>query len=127
MSGALRQQRKPDMIAVIFESWPKPGKMQTYIDMGAALSRHLETLDGFISIERFQSVSDPEKLVALSFWRDEAAVDAWRKREVHRAVQTGSRREVFRDYRLRVAAVIRDYTMFDREQAPADSRKAEQS
>ena len=115
------------MIAVIFESWPKPGKMQTYIDMGAALSRHLETLDGFISIERFQSVSDPEKLVALSFWRDEAAVDAWRKREVHRAVQTGSRREVFRDYRLRVAAVIRDYTMFDREQAPADSRKAEQS
>ncbi len=113
------------MIAVIFESWPKPGKMQTYIDMGAALGAHLETLDGFISIERFQSVSDPEKLVALSFWRDEAAVDTWRNREVHRAVQSGSRREVFRDYRLRVAAVIRDYTMFERDQAPADSRTNE--
>jgi heme-degrading monooxygenase HmoA len=113
------------MIAVIFESWPKPGKMQTYIDMGAALGAHLETLDGFISIERFQSVSNPEKLVALSFWRDEAAVDAWRNREVHRAVQSGSRREVFRDYRLRVAAVIRDYTMFERDQAPADSRIAD--
>jgi len=113
------------MIAVIFESWPKPGKMQTYIDMGMALASHLATLDGFISIERFQSVSDPEKLVALSFWRDEAAVDAWRNVPVHRAVQTGSRREVFRDYRLRVAAVIRDYTMVDREQAPADSREAE--
>jgi heme-degrading monooxygenase HmoA len=112
------------MIAVIFESWPKPGKMQTYIDMGAALHSHLETLDGFISIERFQSVSDPEKLVALSFWRDEAAIDAWRNREIHRVIQKGSRRDVFRDYRLRVAAVIRDYTMFDRDQAPADSRNA---
>ena len=112
------------MIAVIFESWPKPGKMQTYIDMGASsLGSHLEKVDGFISIERFQSVTDPEKLVALSFWRDEAAVDAWRNREIHRAVQAGSRREVFRDYRLRVAAVIRDYTMFDRDQAPADSRQ----
>jgi heme-degrading monooxygenase HmoA len=109
------------MIAVIFESWPIPGKMQTYLDMGAALRSALETLDGFISIERFQSVTDPDKLVALSFWRDEAAVDAWRNRDSHRAVQAGSRREVFRDYRLRVASVLRDYGMFDRSQAPADS------
>jgi heme-degrading monooxygenase HmoA len=113
------------MIAVIFESWPKSGKMQTYLDMGATLQSHLQTLDGFISIERFQSVADPEKLVALSFWRDEAAVDAWRNRDIHRAIQQGSRRQVFRDYRLRVASVIRDYTMFDREQAPADSRQAD--
>ena len=112
------------MIAVIFESWPAPGRMQTYLDMGASLKSHLETLDGFISIERYQSVTDPEKLVALSFWRDEAAVDAWRNRTVHRAIQAGSRRDVFRDYRLRVAAVIRDYGMFDREQAPDDSRSA---
>jgi heme-degrading monooxygenase HmoA len=110
------------MIAVIFESWPKSAKMQTYLDMGAALRSHLETLDGFISIERFQSLSDPDKLVALSFWRDEAAVDAWRNREIHRAIQKGSRRDVFRDYRLRVASVIRDYTMSDRNQAPADSQ-----
>jgi len=110
------------MIAVIFESWPMPEKMQTYLDMGAALGSHLETLDGFISIERFQSVTEPGKFVALSFWRDEAAVEAWRNREAHRAVQAGSRREVFRDYRLRVAAVVRDYGMSGSEQAPAGSR-----
>ena len=66
------------MIAVIFESWPTPGKMQTYLDMGARLGPQLEKMDRFISIERFQSVSNPEKLVALSIWRDEAAVDAFR-------------------------------------------------
>jgi heme-degrading monooxygenase HmoA len=114
------------MIAVIFESWPAPGRMQTYLDMGATLGVHLNTLDGFISIERFQSVTDPEKLVALSFWRDEAAVDAWRNREVHRAIQAGSRRSVFRDYRLRVTTVNRDYGMFDREQAPDDSRNIDE-
>jgi heme-degrading monooxygenase HmoA len=110
------------MIAVIFESWPKSGKMQTYLDMGAALASHLNDLDGFISIERFQSVVDPAKLVAISFWRDEAAIENWRKNEVHRAIQTESRETVFDDYRLRVAAVVRDYGMSAREQAPADSR-----
>jgi heme-degrading monooxygenase HmoA len=115
------------MIAVIFESWPAEGKMESYLAMGAALGSNLEGLDGFISIERFQSVSDPTKLVALSFWRDEASVDAWRNRQVHRAIQTGSRRDVFRDYRLRVAAVIRDYGMFDRAQAPDDSRSAHEN
>ncbi|MCK1289006.1 antibiotic biosynthesis monooxygenase [Bradyrhizobium sp. 44] len=110
------------MIAVIFESWPAPGKKQSYLDMGAALSAHLDSLDGFISIERFQSVVDPGKLLALSIWRDEAAVDNWRRTQVHRAVQAGSRRDVFNDYRLRVATVIRDYGMHDRNQAPMDSR-----
>ena len=112
------------MIAVIFESWPLPGKADTYLDMAATLSPHLETLDGFVSVERFQSVTDPGKLVSLSFWRDEAAVEAWRKLEVHRSVQAGSRKTVFRDYRLRVASVLRDYGMFKREEAPSDSRKA---
>jgi heme-degrading monooxygenase HmoA len=112
------------MIAVIFESWPAPGRKQSYLDMGAALSTHLESLDGFISIERFQSVADPEKLLALSIWRDEAAVDNWRNTQVHRAVQANSRRDIFNDYRLRVATVIRDYGMFEREQVPADSREA---
>jgi len=113
------------MIAVIFESWPCAGKMQTYLDMGKTLHRHLEGVDGFISIERFQSVTDPSKLVALSFWRDEASVDAWRNVAIHRAVQTSSRRDVFRDYRLRVATVIRDYGKFDRAQVPGDSPVAE--
>jgi heme-degrading monooxygenase HmoA len=111
------------MIAVIFESWPQDGKMQRYLDMGAALESQLKDLDGFISIERFQSVKDPEKLVALSFWRDEAAVDAWRNLSSHRIIQSASRDGVFRDYRLRVAAVIRDYGKFSRDQAPADSRE----
>lgn len=110
------------MIAVIFESWPT--NAQKYIDMGEALRSHLETLDGFISIERFQSVNDPAKLVALSFWRDEAAVKAWRNNEVHRDIQAKSRQDVFRDYRLRVAAVLRDYGMFERAHAPQHSRLA---
>ncbi|MDI1266011.1 MAG: antibiotic biosynthesis monooxygenase [bacterium] len=112
------------MIAVIFESWPAEGKMQTYLDLGAKLGPQLEKVDGFISIERFQSVVDPRKLLALSIWRDEAAVDAFRNWQVHRNVQSNSRRDVFDDYRLRVAAVLRDYGMTDREQAPQDSREA---
>ncbi len=113
-----------DMIAVIFESWPAPGKMQSYLDMGARLGPQLEKIDGFISIERFQSFSDPGKLLALSIWRDEAAVDAFRNWDVHRNVQSNSRKDVFLDYRLRVAAVLRDYGMTERAQAPDDSRAA---
>jgi len=112
------------MIAVIFESWPAPGKMQTYLDMGARLGPQLEKMDGFISIERFQSFSDPTKLLALSIWRDEAAVDAFRNWDVHRNVQANTRKDVFIDYRLRVAAILRDYGMTEREQAPQDSRAA---
>lgn len=112
------------MIAVIFESWPKPGKIKTYLDMGAALASHLNNLDGFISIERFQSVVDPDKMVAISFWRDEAAIDSWRKNEVHRTVQSKSRGTVFDDYRLRVATVVRDYAMASRGQVSPDSRDA---
>jgi len=112
------------MIAVIFESWPAPGKMSTYLDMGAKLGPQLEKMDGFISIERFQSFSDPGKLLALSIWRDEAAVAAFRNWEVHRSVQANSRKDVFLDYRLRVAAILRDYGMTERAQAPDDSRAA---
>lgn len=112
------------MIAVIFESWPAPGKMQSYLDMGARLGPQLEKMDGFISIERFQSFSDPGKLLALSIWRDEGAVEAFRNWDVHRNVQSNSRKDVFLDYRLRVAAVLRDYGMTEREQAPEDSRAA---
>jgi heme-degrading monooxygenase HmoA len=112
------------MIAVIFESWPAPGKAEAYIKMGAALASRLAKVDGFISIERFRSVTDPEKLVALSFWRNEASVDAWRNLEVHRAVQREGREGIFANYRLRAAFVIRDYGMFEREQAPTDSLTA---
>ena len=109
------------MIVVIFESWPKEGSEKTYFDLAAALTPLVEDFDGFISIERFQSLSEEGKFVALSFWRDEEAVAAWRNVMEHRRVQDASRKKVFDRYRLRVASVMRDYTMEDREQVPADS------
>jgi heme-degrading monooxygenase HmoA len=110
------------MIAVIFEVYPKDGHKQDYLDIAASLRPLLDTIDGFISIERFESLSEPGKILSLSLWRDERAVEAWRKRETHRAAQAKGRAEVFMDYRLRIAEVIRDYGMFDREQAPLDSQ-----
>ncbi len=109
------------MIAVIFEVWPRAETRQQYLDIAAALKPQLEKIDGFLSVERFQSLTDPEKLLSLSFWRDEEAVAHWRSLETHRAAQSKGRASVFSDYRLRVAAVVRDYGMNHREQAPADS------
>src|ERR1700752_2170490 len=110
------------MIAIIFEVWPAEGHKGDYLELAARLKIELERMDGFISIERFQSLADPDKLLSLSFWRDEAAVAGWRRHEGHRAAQAAGRGGVFRDYRLRVAGVIRDYGMTQtREQAPQDS------
>lgn len=111
------------MIAVIFEVYPKDGHKQEYLDLAAYLRPLLDTIDGFISIERFESLSEPGKILSLSFWSDEKAVEEWRKIEEHRGVQAKGRTKVFKDYRLRVANVLRDYGMFDREQAPLDSRQ----
>lgn len=111
------------MIAVIFEVHPMPNHKQDYFDIAASLSSHLHEIDGFISIERFQSLADPEKILSLSFWRDEQAVEEWRNLQAHRAAQSSGRATIFRDYRLRVAAVIRDYGKFNREDAPRDSRE----
>ncbi len=110
------------MIAIIFEVQPRPEGRQRYLDLAAELKPVLEQMDGFISIERFQSLSDPDKLLSLSFWRDEETVQGWRRLEAHRAAQSEGRAGVFADYRLRVAAVLRDYGLHQREQAPADSR-----
>lgn len=109
------------MIAVIFELWPADGQRARYFDMAANLGDELAGTDGFISIERFESVATPGKFLSLSFWRDEAAVAAWRRRSLHRAAQTEGRAAVFADYRLRVAQVLRDYGLDDRRQAPQDS------
>ncbi len=110
------------MIAVIFEVWPAEGRQADYLDYAAQLRGDLACMDGFISIERFQSLADPGKLLSLSFWRDEAAVAAWRGHDGHRAAQAAGRGGIFRDYRLRVAAVLRDYGMTQtREQVPEDS------
>jgi heme-degrading monooxygenase HmoA len=112
------------MIAVIFEVWPGEGQERTYLDIAAHLRPLLDEIDGFISIERFASITEPGKLLSLSFWRDEEAVAAWRGREAHRAAQDRGRAAVFADYRLRIAGVVRDYGMREREQAPPDSRAA---
>ena len=109
------------MIAVIFEVWPDPQHQKVYLDSAAELRPLLEDIDGFISIERFESLSEPGKILSLSIWRDEQAVAKWRNLEAHRAAQKNGRAGVFRDYRLRVASVIRDYGMREREQAPQDS------
>lgn len=113
------------MIAVIFEVWPdgEDGK-RDYLGLAAALRSDLMAMDGFISVERFQSLSEPGKLLSLSFWRDEEAVRAWRNLPSHRTTQGAGRGGVFRDYRLRVASVIRDYGLNERDEAPADSRTA---
>ncbi len=112
------------MIAVIFEVWPAEGERERYLDIAAALRRELETIDGFISVERFESLTTPGKVLSLSFFRDETAVVAWRNMAGHRAAQRAGRGGVFADYRLRVAQVVRDYGLGERDEAPADSRAA---
>ncbi|XLZ73055.1 antibiotic biosynthesis monooxygenase [Massilia sp. SR12] len=111
------------MIAVIFEVTPAEGCKQAYLDIAATLRPMLEQVDGFISIERFQSLSDPGKILSLSFFRDEQAVQQWRQLEAHRAAQQAGRARLFADYRLRIASVVRDYGLQEREQAPDDSRR----
>lgn len=111
------------MIAVIFEVTPAVAQRQAYLDLAADLRPMLEGIDGFLSIERFQGLGHPDRILSLSFWRDEAAVATWRRLEAHRAAQQRGRATVFADYRLRVAQVIRDYGMLERDQAPADSRQ----
>jgi heme-degrading monooxygenase HmoA len=110
------------MIAVIFEVSPHPEQRQAYLDWAAELRPQLEAMEGFLSIERFQSLTDQGKLLSLSFWRDEACLAKWRQLEAHRAAQAAGRKTIFRDYRLRIAQVVRDYGLEDRAQAPADSR-----
>ena len=111
------------MIAVIFEVIPNEGKKQDYLDMAAELKPVLEKMDGFISIERFQSLTDPGKILSLSFWKDEESVKGWRTLEEHRHAQYEGRHGIFKDYHLRIAEVTRDYGMFEREEAPVDSRQ----
>lgn len=106
------------MHAVIFEVLPKPGRQQDYLDIAAALRAELEKIDGFISVERFQSLSGDGKILSLSFWRDGDAVRRWREQDRHRRAQAKGRSEIFADYRITVVEVVRQYGMRDRDQAP---------
>ncbi len=110
------------MITVIFEGLPNAGQQDSYLDTAAELRPLLEKIDGFISIERFQSLTHPGKLLSLSFWRDEQAVIQWRNLEAHRLAQQAGRDGIFADYTLSIADVTRRYSMTDRAQAPQDSR-----
>jgi heme-degrading monooxygenase HmoA len=106
------------MIAVIFEVEPHPGLAGTYLALAAELRSRLEKIEGFISIERFRSLADDNRMLSLSYWRDEDAVRRWRELEAHRAAQREGRARIFARYRLRVAEVLRDYGDSDRREAP---------
>jgi heme-degrading monooxygenase HmoA len=110
------------MIAVIFEVKPHQKQKQHYLDIAASLRDQLAQIDGFISVERFQSLTDANKILSLSFFRDEAALAQWRNLQTHREAQSAGREMVFEDYRIRVASVVRDYGMFERDDAPEDSK-----
>lgn len=109
------------MIAVIFEVWPNEDHRGAYLDIAAELRPLLEEIDGFISVERFESLTEPGKMLSLSIFRDEQAVQAWRNIAEHRAAQSEGRAGIFKNYRLRVASVLRDYSMNERAEAPEDS------
>ncbi|WP_118135947.1 antibiotic biosynthesis monooxygenase [Oceanicella sp. SM1341] len=110
------------MIAVLFELEPAPGARDTYLGLAAALRAELEAVEGFVSVERFESLTTPGKLLSLSVFTDEAAVARWRNRPRHRAAQARGREALFAGYRLRVAQVLRDYGPEARDEAPPDSR-----
>jgi heme-degrading monooxygenase HmoA len=110
------------MIAVIFEVAPREGGAEVYFDIAARLRPQLDRIDGFISVERFESLATPGRYLSLSFWRDEAAIAEWRNLEPHRKAQAAGRAGIFEDYRLRIAHVVRDYGLIDRAQAPPDSQ-----
>lgn len=111
------------MIIVIFEAQPHHQRRQQYFDIAAELKPLLNEIDGFISIERFESLTYPGKVLSLSFWRDEQAIEHWRRLEPHRSAQRQGRQKIFSKYRLRVAHVIRDYGLEQRDEAPEDSRQ----
>ena len=109
------------MIAVIAENFLKDGQEQEFLDLSTRIRPSIEAIDGFLSVERFESLSQPGKILSLSFWRDEQALEALRQNEPHRGAEEKGRADILADYRIRIALVFRDYGMFDREQAPLSS------
>ena len=112
------------MIAVIFEVWINDSKKDEYLEIASLLKEELVKFEGFISIERFQSLSDGEKLLSLSFWENEEAVIKWRNYELHRKAQQKGRSSIFKDYRIRIGSIVRDYSFLERTEAPLDSTSA---
>jgi heme-degrading monooxygenase HmoA len=121
MGMTIRETNKHS-IAVIFEVIPAAGHKDEYLTIALSLQSELKKIKGFISIERFQSIYNPEKILSLSFWESEEAIQEWRNLELHRNAQSRGREYIFKDYHLRIAQVVRDYSIFDREEAPKDSK-----
>src|SRR5688500_8008896 len=111
------------MIAVIFEFTPAEGRFKDYMALVDTLREDLAKAEGFISLERFESITNRGKFVSLQFWRDDECVRKWRNLQKHREAQKQGRSSIFKSYRLRIASVIRDYEMDRRDQAPEDSLK----
>ncbi len=112
------------MIAVIFEVLPTVDGKQEYLEIAGELRQHLSSIEGFISIERFQSLVNPDKILSLSFWESEEAIAQWRNLEAHRTAQSKGRKALFEDYRIRVGNIVRDYSLEQRQEVPLDSKKA---
>jgi heme-degrading monooxygenase HmoA len=112
------------MVVVTAEVTPAEGKLDTYLAIAARIRPEAERVDGFISAERFQSIATPGKYLSLSFFRDDEAAAVWRNTLSHRMAQAQAHEELFADYRIRVAQVIRDYGKHDRDQAPASEETA---
>ena len=112
---------KSNMIAIIFEVFPKSSKKDEYLTLAAEMRSLVDKIEGFISVERFQSITNPNKLLSISFFENEAAVDDWRNLSAHRKMQSKGRKELFEDYDIKVVQVLRNYTMLDRKEAPPDS------
>ncbi len=122
ISGLNMKERNKHSIAVLFEVIPADGHKEEYLNIALSLKPELEKIKGVISIERFQSIYHPEKILSLSFWESEAAIQEWRNLEMHRNAQSKGREYIFKDYHLRIAQVVRDYGMFDRKEIPTDSK-----
>lgn len=108
------------MLAVIFEVWPAKGRREDYLRLAAGLREEVQAIDGFISVERFESLYEEGKLLSLQFWRDETALKSWRDHLEHRRMMAAGRAHLFADYRLRVARIVRDYGPQERAEAPSD-------
>jgi heme-degrading monooxygenase HmoA len=96
------------MFSVMFEVNRKPEKQEEYLENAKHLKPILESIDGFIDNERFESKLREGWLLSHSTWRDEKSVIRWRTQSEHHHVQELGRFEIFRDYHLRVGEVTSD-------------------
>jgi heme-degrading monooxygenase HmoA len=96
------------MFSVIFEVNRKPERQDAYLKLAMELKPILQTIDGFIDNERFESQIRKGWLLSHSTWRDEKSVVRWRTQAQHHEVQEKGRFDIFQDYHLRVGEIVHD-------------------